>query len=99
MKKSIYSIIILLLCLAGRDVYAQRIVSDRYTYRYVMSETESFQQAQVNAVRQAQLGMIAYHFGTLISSTTVMTISETVSSAVGMTMPDMDNATAFVVVL
>ena len=61
MKKSIYSIIILLLCLAGGDAYAQRIVSDRYTYRYVMSETESFQQAQVNAVRQAQLGMIADH--------------------------------------
>lgn len=80
MKKSIYSIIILLLCLAGEDAYAQRIVSDRYTYRYVMSETESFQQAKVNAVRQAQLGMIADHFGTLVSSTTAMTISETVSS-------------------
>ena len=58
---------------------AQRIVSGRYTYRYVLSDSETVKQAEVNAVKQAQLGMIADHFGTLVSSTTAITITETSS--------------------
>lgn len=70
---------LVILCWPWTDLSAQRIVSGRYTYRYVLSDSETVKQAEVNAVKQAQLGMIADHFGTLVSSTTAMTISETTS--------------------
>ena len=62
------------------NLAAQRVVSDRFSYRYVMSDTETVRQAEVNAVKQAQLGMIARHFGTMVGATTALTISENVSS-------------------
>ena len=70
---------LLILCLSWNESSAQRIVSGRYTYRYVLSDSETVKQAEVNAVKQAQLGMIADHFGTLVSSTTAITLSETSS--------------------
>lgn len=62
------------------NLAAQRIISDRYTWRYVLSDTETLKQAEVEAVKQAKTQMIARHFGTMVGATTALTISENVSS-------------------
>lgn len=54
---------------------AQRTVTDRVTYTYVMSDTETVRDAEIAAVKQAQLQMIADHFGTLVNSATTITMS------------------------
>ena len=79
MKNSIYLIAFFVFLTTG-NMFAQRIVSDTYTCRYVISDDETVKQAEINAVRQARLEMIACHFGTIVASTTAMTISDSVSS-------------------
>lgn len=71
---------LVIVLLSFEDLYAQRVVSDSHLSYYVMSDSETVRQAEVNAVKQAQLEMIARHFGTMVGATTALTISETVSS-------------------
>lgn len=59
---------------------AQRIVNDTHTYRYVISDTETLKQAEVSAIQEAQRQMIANNFGTIVGSTTAMTIGDEVKS-------------------
>lgn len=77
MKKLAVALAFILCPLA---VSAQRVVSDTYTYSYVMSDTETLKQAEVKAVKQAQLKMIADNFGTLVSQTTALAVSDDVES-------------------
>lgn len=45
---------------------AQRTVTGNVTYTYVMSDNETVREAEISAVRQAQLKMIADNFGTTV---------------------------------
>lgn len=54
---------------------AQRTITDQIAYTYVMSETETIREAEMAAIKQAQLQMIADHFGTLVSSSSTITMS------------------------
>ncbi len=54
---------------------AQRTVTDSITYTYVMSDHETISEAEISAVKQAQLKMIADNFGTTVGSTTTITMS------------------------
>ncbi len=73
------AVLIFILCTWGISS-AQRIVNDTHTYRYVMTDTETLKQAEVNAIQEAQRQMIANHFGTVVGSTTAMTIGDEVKS-------------------
>ncbi|MGN1234297.1 MAG: hypothetical protein ACI4UJ_12750 [Candidatus Cryptobacteroides sp.] len=73
MKKTI--IFAILIMSPVLQAYAQRTVTDYITYSYVMSDTETIQSAEIAAVKQAQLQMIADHFGTIVSSSTTITAS------------------------
>lgn len=59
---------------------AQRVENGTYTHRYVMSDSETFMQAKENAIQEAQRQMIAEHFGTIVGSTTALTIDDEVKS-------------------
>lgn len=59
---------------------AQRVENGTYTHRYVMSDSETFMQAKENAIQEAQRRMIAEHFGTIVGSTTALTIEDEVKS-------------------
>lgn len=61
-------------------LWAQQIKSDTHSCRYVMSDVETVRQAEVNAVKQAQLEMIANNFGTIVGATTALSIAETATS-------------------
>lgn len=63
----------ILLVLIAADTYAQHLVSDTHTTVYVISDTESIKEAELNAVKQAQLEMIAKHFGTIVASSDYLT--------------------------
>lgn len=54
---------------------AQRTVTDSISYTYVMSDHETIREAEIAAVKQAQLKMIADNFGTTVGSTTTITMS------------------------
>ena len=54
---------------------AQRTVTGNVTYTYVMSDNETVREAEISAVRQAQLKMIADNFGTTVGATTTITMS------------------------
>lgn len=54
---------------------AQRVVTDNVTYTYWMSDDETVKTAEITAIKQAQLQMIADHFGTIVNSTTTITMS------------------------
>lgn len=56
--------------------FGQNIISGTYTYRYVMSDTETVKQAEVSAVKAAKTAMIAERFGTVVSETTALTIKD-----------------------
>lgn len=78
MKKFTVAVIVILSTLGIAS--AQRIVNDTHTYRYVMSDSETLKQAEVNAIQEAQRQMIAEHFGTIVGSTTALTIGDEVKS-------------------
>lgn len=78
MKK--FLAIVLLLLSVQTGSHAQKIVSDTYTYRYVMSDSETLKQAEVEAVDEAKRQMIAKHFGTIVGSTTALLIEDDVKS-------------------
>ena len=54
---------------------AQKTVVGQITYTYVMSDVETVRDAQVEALRQAQIQLIADHFGTTVNSSTTITMS------------------------
>lgn len=67
--------IVLLLLTSILNVSAQRTVTDSITYTYVMSDHETIREAEIAAVKQTQLKMIADNFGTTVGSTTTITMS------------------------
>lgn len=75
-----FATVVIFILSAMEIASAQRIVNDTQTYRYVMSDTETLKQAEVNAIQEAQRQMIASHFGTVVGSTTAMTIGDEVKS-------------------
>lgn len=77
MKK--YAIFILLLM--SIECYGQRTVTDKISYMYVMSDSETVRQAEATAIKHAQLQMIADNFGTIIGSTTTLLISNSERNA------------------
>lgn len=80
-KTAILSLALLAaLFLIPAGAQAQRIVSGSHTCRYIVPDTESFNQAAVKAVTRAQVEMIAEHFGTIVGSSTSLTIAESVTS-------------------
>lgn len=54
---------------------AQRSVTDCILYTYVIPDNETIREAELVAVKQAQLQMIADHFGTLVGSSSTITMS------------------------
>lgn len=59
---------------------AQKTVIGQITYTYVMSDVETVRDAKVEALRQAQIQLIADHFGTTVNSSTTITMSSENSS-------------------
>lgn len=70
------TLFIIQLVVGQMQLNAQKVVSGKYTYTYVIPKYETLQQAEQSAIRIAQDQMIASHFGTMVSSTSTMVISD-----------------------
>lgn len=67
--------ILQLMLIAVYPLSAQKTVIDQITYTYVMSDVETVRDAKVEALRQAQIRLIADNFGTTVNSATTITFS------------------------
>lgn len=68
-------LILQLMLIAIYPLSAQKAVIDQITYTYVMSDVETVRDAKVEALRQAQIRLIADNFGTTVNSATTITFS------------------------
>lgn len=68
-------LILQLMPIAIYPLSAQKAVIDQITYTYVMSDVETVRDAKVEALRQAQIRLIADNFGTTVNSATTITFS------------------------
>lgn len=58
------------------EAYGQRTVTDKTTYSYVIPKDESIRQAEISAIKQAKLQMIADHFGTIVGSISTIEMND-----------------------
>lgn len=58
------------------DSFAQKIVTDKITYTYIIPSDESIDEAEISALKHAQYQMIADHFGTVVGASTSLYISD-----------------------
>lgn len=56
--------------------FAQKIVTGKITYTYIIPSDESVKEAEISALKQAQYQMIADHFGTVVGASTSLYISD-----------------------
>lgn len=67
------SLVLSVLC---HSAFAQKVVTDRITYTYVIPETESLKLAELSAVKHAQIQLIAENFGTIVESSSTILVAD-----------------------
>lgn len=79
--KRFLKLFVVLVLLNNMNVYAQKTVCDSYTLIYPMSDTETYVEAEGKAINQARIEMVANNFGTIVSSSSYVTVDNHGSSS------------------